>query len=160
MSAGNKTSKDLLSKLFFNMLPVQILIFAMGSINSIVDGAMAGRFIDAASVGVIGLFYSVVRLILAISSVFLGGTSVLCGRYMGKGEMDNTEGVFSLNLTITVITGLVFTGVCLGAPSLVADILGSSEELKPSLMTYIVGYSFGVLPMLLSDQCASFLRLG
>ena len=94
MSAGNKTSKDLLSKLFFNMLPVQILIFAMGSINSIVDGAMAGRFIDAASVGVIGLFYSVVRLILAISSVFLGGTSVLCGRYMGKGEMDNTEGVF------------------------------------------------------------------
>jgi Na+-driven multidrug efflux pump/anti-sigma regulatory factor (Ser/Thr protein kinase) len=159
MSAGNKTSKDLLSKLFFNMLPVQILIFAMGSINSIVDGAMAGRFIDAASVGVIGLFYSVVRLILAISSVFLGGTSVLCGRYMGKGETDNTEGVFSLNLTITVITGLVFTGVCLGAPSLVADILGSSEELKPSLMTYIVGYSFGVLPMLLSDQLASFLQL-
>ena len=31
-------------RLFFKLLPVQILIIAMGSINSIVDGAVAGRF--------------------------------------------------------------------------------------------------------------------
>ena len=50
-------SDRLISKLFYGMLPVQILIFAMGYITSIVNGVMAGRFIDSSTVGVIGLYY-------------------------------------------------------------------------------------------------------
>ena len=73
-------SDKLLSRLFFGMLPVQILIFAMGAINTIVDGAMAGRYIDASAVGVIGLYYSMVEIMTAVGSVLLGGTAVLCGR--------------------------------------------------------------------------------
>ena len=46
------------SKLYFKLLPVQVMIVAMASINSIVDGAVAGRFIDSRTVGVIGEAYS------------------------------------------------------------------------------------------------------
>ncbi len=158
-SIGSGTSNELLSKLFFHMLPVQILIFAMGSINTIVDGAMAGRFIDPSTVGVIGLFFSMCQIIQATGSVLLGGTSVLCGRYMGKGDLEKTEGIFALNLTVTCAVALILTAACLGAPALIADILGASEELKPSLVTYIIGYSFGILPMMLAQQIASFLQL-
>ena len=52
----------MIGKLFFGMLPVQILIFALGSVNTIVDGAMAGRYIDASSVGVVGLYFSFVKI--------------------------------------------------------------------------------------------------
>ena len=37
----------MLSKLFFRLLPIQVLLVAMGAINSIIDGAVAGRFISA-----------------------------------------------------------------------------------------------------------------
>jgi hypothetical protein len=57
MKDKHEQNDNLIGRMFFHMLPVQILIFAMGSVNSIVDGMMAGRFIDAASVGVIGLYY-------------------------------------------------------------------------------------------------------
>lgn len=77
----------MLSKLFFRLLPIQVLLVAMGAINSIVDGAVAGRFISVETVGVIGLFYTMVQVISAVNSVLLGGTAVLCGRYMGRGEM-------------------------------------------------------------------------
>ena len=30
-------------KLYFKLLPVQIMIVAMGAVNSVVDGAVAGR---------------------------------------------------------------------------------------------------------------------
>ena len=40
----------MLARLFFRLLPVQAAIVAMGSINSIVDGVVAGRFIAPSTV--------------------------------------------------------------------------------------------------------------
>ena len=155
----NKSSDKLLSRLFFSILPVQILIFAMGSINTIVDGTMAGRYIDSTAVGVIGLYYSMVNIMTAAGSVLLGGTTVLCGRYMGKGEIRKTEGIFSLNLTVTFIVGVILTACSLLVPGPIAVMLGSSDELKAKLVQYIVGYAIGIIPMLLAQQIASFLQM-
>ena len=47
-------SNAILSRLFFRLLPIQVLLVAMGAVNSIIDGAVAGRFISAETVGVIG----------------------------------------------------------------------------------------------------------
>ena len=47
-SIGRTVDQDkLISRLFFSMLPVQMLLFAMGYINTIVDGTIAGRFIGS-----------------------------------------------------------------------------------------------------------------
>ncbi len=157
IKTGN--SDKLLSKLFFTMLPVQILIFAMGSINTLVDGIMAARYIDATSVGVVGLYYSMVNLMNAVSNVLLGGTAVLCGRYMGKGDLKKTGGIFSLNLTVTFLVGVCLTALSFLIPGPIALLLGSSKELEAALIEYIMGYAFGILPMLLSQQIAAFLQM-
>ena len=154
-----KKSNDIISKLIFSMLPVQILIFAMGYVNTIVDGVMAGRFIDSSSVGVVGLFFSMVNILNAIGAVLLGGTAVLCGRYMGKGDLEKTNGLFSLNLSTTLIIAVVMTLANLLGAGPIASMLGASEELKPALMTYARGYSVGIIPMLLAQQIASFLQM-
>lgn len=155
---NNKTNK-LLENLFFKMLPVQILIFAMGSVNSIVDGTVAGRFIDSSALGVVGLYYSMVNVLSAVGSVLLGGTAVLCGKYIGRGDHERTEGIFSLNLTLTFIIGAVITILSFVFPGGIALILGANESLMESLKIYIVGYAIGILPMLLAQQIASFLQL-
>lgn len=147
------------SKIFFKLLPVQIMIVAMGSINSVVDGVIAGRFINAASVGVIGLFFVMVNMISAISSVFLGGSSVLCGRYMGMGDIDKTRGIVSLNQTVIAIIGAVITFICAAFSGLIADLCGASPELRGELKLYIIGFSIGIIPQLLGAQVAAFLQL-
>ncbi len=149
----------MLDKLFFKLLPVQILIVAMGSINSIVDGVVAGRCIDAASVGVIGLYYTFVRILEAVGGVLLGGTAVLCGRYLGSGELKKTNGVFSLNLTVTFLIGATLTIISFLLTGPLATGLGATEELKPALMGYITGYAVGIIPQLLAQQIAMFLQL-
>ncbi|MBP5225711.1 MAG: hypothetical protein J6Z38_09070, partial [Lachnospiraceae bacterium] len=150
---------SMIEKLFFKLLPVQVMIVAMGSINSIVDGAVAGRFIDSATVGVIGLFAAVVGAINAVSSVLLGGSAVLCGRYMGSGDIEKTRGVFSLNLTVTVLLGTLLTVTGLLFPGLIADICGADAALKESLVLYVRGFSIGILPMMLVQQLAAFLQM-
>ena len=155
----NGHTHSTLNHLFFRLLPVQILLVAMGAINCIVDGAVAGRFISAETVGVIGLFYSMVNLLSAVSSVLLGGTSVLCGRYMGRGEMQKTRGIFSLNLSLTLAISALITAVCCLFPGWLADVLGADANLKAPLETYIVGFAIGIIPKQLVEQLAAFLQL-
>ena len=52
----------LLLHLVFSLLPVQVLVVAMGSVNSLVDGVVASRCIAAEMVGVVGLYYSLLRI--------------------------------------------------------------------------------------------------
>lgn len=154
-----KRDDSLVTRLFFSMLPIQILIFAMGSINTIVDGVMAGRFIDASSVGVVGLYYTMVNIINAIGSVLLGGSAVLCGRYLGRGDVEKTRGIFSLNISVSFAAAALLTAASLVLPGPIADILGASDELRQALVRYIMGYAVGIIPMMLAQQIASFLQL-
>lgn len=158
---GNKNTQDnaMLTRLFFKLLPVQIMVVAMGSINSIVDGVAAGRFVSAEAVGVIDLYYSMVNILSAVGSFLLGGTSVLCCRYMGSGSMEKTNGIFSLNITVTLLIGLVMTAASFLFPGTIADFLGADALLQDALITYIVGYAIGIIPQLLAHQIAAFLQL-
>ena len=152
-------NSGMLTKLYFKLLPVQCLIVAMGAVNSIVDGVIAARCIDATAVGVVGLYYSMVSVLQAVGAVLLGGTAVLCGKAMGCGDMKKTSAVFTVNLTTALIAGILFTALSFMVPGPIAGILGASEELKPALVEYIRGYGVGIMPLLLSQQIASFLQM-
>ena len=149
----------IVSQLFFKLLPIQILIVAMGSVNSIIDGVIAGRFIAPSSVGVIGLYYTMVRILEAVGAVLLGGTAVLCGKYMGSGRTDRTQGIFSLNLIVSFLIGAFLTMVSLVIPGRLAVLFGARDTLIADLSVYTVGYAIGIVPQLLAQQLASFLQL-
>lgn len=147
-------------RLFFRLLPVQVLIVAMGSINSIVDGVSASRGIGAEAVGAIGLYYSMVRIFEAVTNVLLGGTAVLCGRYLGRGDTEKMKGMYSLNLTVTFLAGvlLILANTVLAGP--MAVVLGANTSgMREAVAVYGTGYAIGILPMLLAGQLAAFLQM-
>ena len=150
---------NMIAHLFFQLLPVQVAIVAMGSINAIVDGVIAARCIDSATVGVVGLYYTVLRVLEAVGSVLLGGLSVLSGRYLGSGRIDRTQGVCSLSMTMALLVGIVLTSVSFLVPGRIAVWLGANDELKEALTTYILGYAIGIAPQLLAQQLTACLQL-
>ena len=150
---------SMLLRLFLRMLPVQILIVAMGSVNSIVDGVTTARCIGAASVGIIGLYYTMVEVMEAVSAVLAGGAGVMCGRYLGGGKLKETDGVFALNITLALIFGVVLTAASFIAASPIARALGAGPDLQKDLATYIIWYAFGIIPQLIAHQLAGFLQL-
>ncbi len=156
---GAQSDNAMISRLFFRLLPVQVAIVAMGSINSIVDGVVAARFIDASTVGVVGLYYTMIRILEAAGAVLLGGVSVLSGRYLGSGRIDKTRGVCSLGLAAALFIGAILSAVSFLAPGTLAVWLGANEALKRALSTYIVGYAIGIIPQLLAQQLAASLQL-
>ena len=149
----------MLARLIVRLLPVQAAIVAMASINSLVDGVVAARFIDPSTVGVIGLYYTMVRILEAAGAVLLGGVSVLSGRYLGSGRIDRTRGVCSLGMALAVGVGAVLTFFSFALPGLIADLLGANAQLREPLKTYILGYAFGIVPQLLGQQIAADIQL-
>ncbi len=152
-------SHEMTRRLFFRLLPVQIAIVAMGSVNAIVDGVIAARCIDAATVGVVGLYYTMIRILEASGSVLLGGATVLSGRYLGSGQIDKTRGVCSLGVAMAVLIGAVLTAVSFLAPGTLAGWLGANEQLKGALTDYIRGYAVGIIPQLLAQLLTATLQL-
>ena len=154
-----KEQNAMLGRLLFRMLPVQVAIIAMGSINSIIDGVVAARFIDSSTVGVIGLYYAMLYILDASGSVLITGVNVLSGRHLGSGSIDKTRGVASLGLALALIIGSFLTIVSLVFPGAIADLLGADNQLREALSTYIRGYAIGIIPLLLGKIFASMLQL-
>ena len=150
---------EILSELFFRLLPVQVGLVAMESINAIVDGVVASRFIDPATVGVIGLYYTVLRILEAIGSLLLSGSAVLCGRYLGAGKLERTRGVCSLSVTAAFLVGALLTTLSFAVPERIAVLLGADANLAGALSGYVKGYGVGILPQLLGQQFAACLQL-
>ncbi len=148
-----------IERLFFKMLPIQIMFIGMGSINSIIDGVIAGHYIDDRTVGVIGLFYAVITIISAISSVVISGGAVLCGNNIGTGDLKKTNEIFSLCIAYALIFGTITTLLCFCFSEQIALFCGADESLKESVAQYARGYSLGFIPMLLSEQVAYFLQI-
>ena len=154
-----RQDSEMIARLFFRLLPVQVAIIAMGSINSIVDGVVAARFISPSTVGVVGLYYTVLRVLEAAGGILLGGVSVLSGRYLGSGELGKTRGICSLGMAIALMIGTALTLLSFTAPYAIAGLLGANEELTEPLAVYIRGYAIGILPQLLGQQMAANLQL-
>lgn len=160
MTRTSKRSGDaILSRIFFRLMPVQILILAMPSINAIVDGAIASRYIGAHAVSVIGLYTPLMLTFLAIGAMLLSGSQVLCGRYLGSGQIERTRGVFSLNITVSLLVGAAVTFLCAVFPAFLADLLGADEAHREGLITYACWISIGLIPQILAQQLTMFLQL-
>ena len=156
---GAREDRAMVSRLFFKLLPIQVMIIAMGSINSIVDGVVAARFIGPNAMAVVGLYYTVLRIVEAVGNLLVGGTTVLCGRYLGSGKVDKARGVCSLSLTLAVLSGIILTAFSLLLPERTAVLLGANEQLKADLTVYILGYAAGLIPQMAGQQLAVVLQL-
>ena len=161
MTETKTTQADgqIISRLFFRLLPVQILIMAMTSVNSIIDGVMASNLIGPSAMTVMGLYGPFNFFLPAICNMLLGGSQVLCGRYMGAGRAKETQGVFSLDLCLSAGIGAIMSILFILLPGGVSTILGADEASRAGLMGYVVGMGVGLIPMFLTQQLSAFLQM-
>lgn len=154
-----KQKIGLSESLLFRLLPAQMLMPAVTSVIAIINGIIAGQFIEEKAVGVVGLYAVVSRVIEAVALVLLAGSVVMCGRSMGEGDTEKTDRIFSVNLILSFVLGILFTAVCFLFAGPLAALLGAKGDLAGQLESYIYGMAIGIVPFMLGRQIASFLQL-
>ena len=93
-TAVHASDSRMVTALLFRLLPIQILLAAVGTINGIVSGLFAGNFIGEAAMSAIAL-YSPIRLLMgALTALLFGGSTILCGRYLGRNQQEKVQNLF------------------------------------------------------------------
>lgn len=134
-------------------------MIAISSINSIIDGVIASNFVSTTALAVIALFMPVVKILETINTIFLSGSQILCGQYIGKNQVKRSEEVFSTDLFFIFMIGLAGTLICFLFARPIASLFANDELLIKELSDYIYGYSFGIIPMMFIPQLTAFLQM-
>ena len=98
-----RSEYELATGQFFKLLPFQILMLEVSSVNSLVDGAVASNMIGQDAMTAIGLFGPINHLLYVLSITLLSGSQILCGRYLGKNQKDELDNVFTVNQLFSFI---------------------------------------------------------
>ena len=158
--ATESSPSQVTAKLLFRLLPMQILLVLVGCVNGIISSLFAGNAISSHAMSAVGLYGPVTMLLGAISTMLVGGSQILCGKYMGKNLIEKIQNVFSLNLSVSLIVSAVFTVLVLLAGLFdLSGFLTDDPLLRPIFNQYLVGQAAGILPLLMGNQLAAFLSL-
>ena len=139
MSTSNKKA-DIVSKVFKNMFTVQIMTMLTGIAGSVVDGMVTGKFLGEEAMAAFG-FTTAVSLAVAIAGGILStGTSVVCGKSIGEGELEKTRRSFSacFSAALIVSAALAVLIIALAVPA--AKITGAEGNIIGLAADYIRGY--------------------
>ena len=146
------------SKLLFRLLPFQILLAVVGSINSIVSTLFASNAVGMTSMSAIGLYSPINMIFTSCGTILVGGSTIMCGKYMGKNQLEKMQNIFSLNMAMTALLALVFTIFVLVMG--VFDLSGwiaKDPEVRTAFNQYVLGQAIGILPLILGTQLSAFL---
>ena len=150
----------LVTKLFFRLLPLQILLELISAVSGIISSLFAGNFIGAEAMAAIGLYNPIKKLISAASAVFVCGAQISCGRYMGANQVERTQSVFTTDLLVTGAISMIASALLFLAPATdMTRIMVSETAVRMSLNRGLMGQALGIPALLLGWQLSAFLPL-
>ena len=161
-SAAAQTSDSrIVTLLLFRLLPVQILLASVGTVEDIVSGLFAGNFVGAAAMSAIALYGPIRLLMGALSALLFGGSIILYGRYLGQNQQEKIQRLFSLDIFLSIAAGAVFCLFLAGFSFLNQGVfLTHDDSVRLVFNQYLLGQAVGTVPFFLGKQLSAFLSMG
>ncbi len=82
----HRANTKTLTRLMFRLLPIQVILAAVGAVNGIVSGFFASNYVGIDAMGAVGLYSPIQMLLSAVSLLISGGSVILCGKYLGQNQ--------------------------------------------------------------------------
>ena len=151
-------SLRMVARVILRLLPAQILLAFVGSADYLVSSLFASNFIGEKALSAVGLYTPIIKLVIAGSVLLVGGSQILCGKYLGANQKERLQNAFAVD----ILTALFFSGIV----SLAILVLGVGDLSTPSVQDltvrryfngYLIGNALGVVPLVLGAQFAAFL---
>ena len=150
----------MITRLLFRLLPMQILIAAIGAVNGVVSGLFASNFVGGESLSAVGLYNPITVFLSAVGLLLIGGSQILCGQFLGKHQVQRTRDIFSLDIAVTAFVAIFMTSImAIGAFFDLTGIFTKDAEVRQYFNQYLLGMAIGVFPQLMGQQLAAFLSL-
>lgn len=114
-------------KLFRFVLP-SIVMMVFTSIYGVVDGLFVSNFVGTEPFAAINLIMPFTMILGGMGFMIGTGGTALVSKIMGEGDNDRARRTFSMMVWLTIILGVILTGVGLFFMEPVARLLGADES--------------------------------
>ena len=146
----------MIKKTFRQMLVTQILSAMTVMICMMIDSIMIGRFLGVDSVTAYGLASPVLMVFAAFGSMLTAGIQVMCGKTMGRGDMDGTNACYSASAVLAISVSLAGVVLIVAFASPLCTLLGAGRpspdnEVFYLTRDYLLGFIIGA-PAFISAQ--------
>ena len=156
----SRSEVKMVRRQFFRLLPFQVLLLVVNSLNGIIASIFASNLIGQDAMTAIGLFGPINHLLYAVSIMLVSGSQILCGKYMAKNDDGNLQNVFSVDLAFTGIVSVIFALVlAIGSRFNLAALFVSTEAEGAALNEYFLGMAIGIPGLILGQQLFAFLSM-
>ena len=153
------SDRKLLTRLFFRLLPYQVLLIVINAVNGIVDSVYASNAIGKAAMSAMGLYAPLNHFLYAASIMLVGGSQILYGRYIARNR-EAVHSVFTVDLFVSILISLATSLIMvLGALTGATRIFVTQEPDLSMFNSYLLGQSIGIPALVLGQQLFSFLSL-
>ena len=159
LSLINTQEKKIITQMFLTLLPAQIFASATASFSSIINGLVIGNCLSQDAMVALGFVTPITLILGALSAIISGGGRVLFGRYLGRGNRDKLNEVFSNAIMTAIAIGFFLSAVIILFSDKIAYILGARGEFIKSTALYIKGLAIGIIPTIVSPSLMVFLQL-
>ena len=109
------------------------------SLYSIVDGLFVARGVGEYAMSAVNLSAPFLNLLFSIAVIFAVGTSTILSIFLGQGKRERANSLFSQNVTLLTVTGVVITVLVLLFLEPVAKLLGAEGVTLPYTKDYLTG---------------------
>lgn len=135
----------MIKKLFRQMLFTQILSAMTVTLCMLIDSIMIGRFLGVDAMTAYGLATPLLLVFAAIGSMISAGVQVMCGKTMGCGDREATNGCFTVSVFLTAAISAVGLVLVFAFTGPVAQLLGAEPGTNVYELTkgYMRGFIIG-----------------
>ena len=123
-----------------------------------VDTWVVGKFVSNEAYAAVGTVGPVVNMLIGFFMGLSAGAGVVISQYYGAKRYEDVQKTVHTALTMTVILGLIFTGIGLTMTPFMLRLMKTPENVLPQSTAYLTIYFSGILGLLLYNIGSGILR--
>lgn len=151
----NKSNDYIIRKMFEKTLLIMILSTISATLGMLVDGIIIGNFLGVDAMAAYGMVSPAYLVMSFFGGVLSTGMQTICSECMGKGKMDEANGIFSLTCVLGFLASVLFAIVIVLLATPISMLLGTTGDtgyLLPQVRGYLIGIALG-LPAMTITSC-------
>ena len=151
----------MIKKLFRQMLFTQILSAMTVTLCMLIDSIMIGRFLGVNAMTAYGLATPLLLVFAAIGSMISAGVQVMCGKTMGCGNREATNGCFTVSVFLTGAVAAVGLVLVLAFTGPLAVLLGAEPGTEVFELTkgYMRGFIIGAPAFMAVQMLVPYMQM-
>ena len=123
-----------------------------------VDTWVVGNYVSNEAFSAVGSVGPIINMLIGFFMGLSSGAGVVISQYYGAGRNDKVHDTVHTAMVMTLVMGVVFTGVGLAMTPYMLELMNTPDNVLPQSKTYLTIYFSGLLGLMVYNIGAGILR--